>query len=55
MNNIEWVNAIEYLGSYITEDNEVEEDIKRRIMAGNRCYGTSTKFSKKGGSQMPLN
>ena len=34
----ERVKDFKYLGSVITEDNNVEVDIKAKIAAGNRCY-----------------
>jgi hypothetical protein len=34
----EEVTTFKYLGSLITKKNEIGEEIKTRIAAGNRCY-----------------
>jgi hypothetical protein len=35
---IEKVNKFRYLGAYITSRNEVEEEIKSRLVSGNACF-----------------
>jgi hypothetical protein len=36
--DFEGVRALSYLGTNINSENKVNEDIQRRIMAGNRAY-----------------
>ncbi|RZF38840.1 hypothetical protein LSTR_LSTR013781 [Laodelphax striatellus] len=36
--SFERLNSFKYLGSVITDDNNVEADIKAKLAAGNRCY-----------------
>ncbi|PSN53905.1 hypothetical protein C0J52_02437, partial [Blattella germanica] len=40
------IDSKEYLGSLITEDNKVSEEIKRRIKKGNKCYWSLQKLMK---------
>jgi tryptophanyl-tRNA synthetase len=35
---IEEANIVKYLGTVVTEDNLIEEEIKERIAAGNRPF-----------------
>ena len=37
-NSYEKVKTYKYLGSLLTNDNSIEEEIKCRLKAGNSCY-----------------
>jgi len=41
---IEEVNKVKYLGTIVTKDNLIEEEIKERIAAGNRAFFANTKI-----------
>ena len=41
---IEEVNNVKYLGTIVTKDNLIEEEIKERIAAGNRAFFTNKKI-----------
>jgi hypothetical protein len=44
---IEEANIVKHLGTIVTEDNLIEEEIKERIAAGNRAFfGAEKKYSK---------
>jgi len=36
--NFEQVNSFKYLGTMVNTDSSMEEEIKERILAGNRAY-----------------
>ena len=40
----EQVNSFKYLGSTVNTDNSIEEEIKERIVAGNRAYHVHKKL-----------
>ena len=37
-NSYEKVETFKYLGSLLTNQNSIQEEIKRRLKAGNSCY-----------------
>ena len=46
--NFEIVNSFVYLGSLLNVENDIEEEIRRRIAIGNRCYyGLKKQFQSK--------
>lgn len=46
--NFEIVNSFVYLGSLLNVENDIEEEIRRRIATGNRCYyGLHKQFKSK--------
>jgi len=40
----EEVNYVKYLGTIVTKDNLIEEEIKERIAAGNRAFFANKKI-----------
>jgi hypothetical protein len=40
----EEVNTVKYLGTMVTKDNLIEEEIKERIAAGNRAFYVNKKI-----------
>jgi len=43
----EQVNSLKYLGSMVNAGNSTEEEIKERIVAGNRAYRVKKLFTSK--------
>jgi hypothetical protein len=36
--SFESVHSFKYLGSYVNQNNKIEEEIKERIIAGNKAF-----------------
>ena len=36
--SIEWVEEFKYLGTMLTNQNSIQEEIKSRLKSGNACY-----------------
>jgi hypothetical protein len=47
MDRCEKVEMFKYLDSLVTNTNEVETEIKARIIAGHKCHDTLGHFLKK--------
>ena len=43
---IEEVSNVKYLGTIVTKDNLIEEEIKERTAAGNRAFVANKRYSK---------
>jgi hypothetical protein len=38
ISSIEWVEEFKYLGMMLTDQNSIQEEIKRTVKLGNACY-----------------
>ena len=36
--SFEWVEEFKYLGTTLTNENSIQEEIKNRLQSGNACY-----------------
>ena len=46
-NSYKKVETFKYLGSFLTNQNSIQEEIKCRLKAGNSCYSVQTLLSSR--------